>query len=78
MRTQCALKLLAESRACEVWICEECGTILLTLGPMSLRLHQDHFLKTVEILQQAVRKLGNTCHDAEQGFSSCTRSKLQH
>lgn len=57
LERNCQLILVVETRACEVWLCKDCGIVHLGIGPVSLRLKLTHFLKTVETLQKAVNEI---------------------
>jgi len=70
-------KLIAGSAACEFWVCEDCGTIHLNIGPVSMRLKQAHFVKVVEILTEAIDHL-NLIHSEIKLNGHLNRGKLHH
>ena len=73
----CKTKLIAGSNTCEVWACEECGTIHLCIGPVSMRLKQAHFMKAVETLREASRHLNHFYSDTKMEAAQ-DRNKLHH
>jgi len=77
LERRCAPILIAESNACEVWLCEDCGTINLCIGPVSMRLKQAHFLKAAETLRSAYHHL-NTCYPDTKMEGVLDRVKLHH
>ena len=48
---------LASSSGCELWMCSDCGTINLSIGPVSMRLKPGHFKNISETMQDAIQNL---------------------
>ena len=78
MKRSCQLTLQAQSPACEIWMCEDCGNIVLNIGPMSLRLQQDHFINAVVTMQKVVNRLMPEKPETDIDFSACTYQKVHH
>ena len=58
MQTQpCRPRPLATSAACDLWMCADCGTINLSIGPVSMRLKPEHFKDITATMQEAVHAL---------------------
>jgi len=53
----CLLKPLAETEACGIWICTDCGTVSIHIGPVSLRMRPEHFLDVSTVMGAAVMQL---------------------
>jgi len=54
MADKCRLDTLVSTKTCEVQFCECCGLFHLTLGPLTLRLKQAHFMELLSDLNMAV------------------------
>ena len=79
MYQRCRYLPIAGSRACEVWLCEECMTIQLSIGPVSLKLKLNHFLDMYETLQSAVYQVRNMQADfSSQDKVTIPGSKQRH
>lgn len=50
---------LASSAGCDLWMCSDCGTINLSIGPVSMRLKPEHFKDITETMQDALQILVN-------------------
>lgn len=50
---------LASSAGCDLWMCSDCGTINLSIGPLSMRLKPEHFKDITETMQVALQNLLN-------------------
>lgn len=74
---KCTPKLIAGSDACEVCGCEDCGTVHLNIGPVSMRLKQAHFMKVVETLVEVMDHL-NLLHSEIKLKQYLNRGKLHH
>lgn len=74
---KCTPMLIAGSHACEVWLCEDCGTIHLNIGPVSMRLKLAHFVKAVQTLTEATDHL-NLLHSEIKLKEHLNLGKLHH
>lgn len=59
MSKSCQTNLLISGEACEVQFCQDCGTIHLSLGPLTLRLREHHFEEITHNLRLAMYELQN-------------------
>ncbi len=57
MDKPCELLAISRTRACDVWMCEDCNTVHLGIGPLSLRLKMAHFFAVVETLLEAAHRI---------------------
>jgi len=66
LEQSCKPILIASSNACEIWACEDWGMIHFHIGSVSMRLKQEHFMKTVETFSEASRHLNPVYSDTNR------------
>ncbi len=77
MHNHCELIPLIHHRACEIWMCQGCKSILLVIGPVSLRLKNEHFLQVADNLQLAAHIINQSMDEPAHG-TEYFHSKIQH
>jgi hypothetical protein len=54
MADECRPKTMVSTRTCDIQYCEDCGKFHLNMGPLTLRLNQQHFTDLANDLAMAV------------------------
>ena len=77
MDRPCQLIPIASTRACEIWLCEDCNTVHISIGPVSMRLKLSHFLGMASTVQEAAWQIRAIKNDVTT-YNTAAEYKRQH